>query len=193
MVRILRFADDAFIDAAIGLVAEGGPSAATIAAIARRVGAPVGSVYHRFESRAAILATAWSLIHGDFVARLAPLLEAGLGLEAALAIATWAREDLRRARFLLLNETGVLLEDAPPPALLAEIGAQEAALDRAFMAGLGAFGDVQDPSHLASGRFIIFDGPIALLKPHLLAGATPPGWVDGLITALHRATAEEGR
>jgi len=193
MVRLLRFVDEAFVDAAIGLVAEGGPGAATIVAIARRVGAPVGSVYHRFESRADLLAAAWSRIHGGFVARLVPPLEAGRALEAALALADWAREDLRRARFLLLNETGVLLEDAPSAALLAEIGAQEEALDHAFLAGLARSGDVQEPSHLARGRFIVFDGPIALLKPHLLAGATPPGWVDELIAALHFKPAGDGR
>jgi AcrR family transcriptional regulator len=186
MVRSLRFADEAFIEAAIALVAEGGPAVATIAAIGRRVGAPIGSIYHRFESRAAVLATAWSRIHGGFVTRLAPLLEAGRSQDAALAIAAWAREDLQRARFLLLNETGVLLEDAPPTALLQEIAGQEEVLDRAFLAGLARAGDPPDPCHAARTRFVIFDGPIALLKPHLLAGAVPPDWVDGLIAALHR-------
>ena len=185
MVRSIRFSDDAFIDAAIGLVAEGGPAVATIAAIARRVGAPIGSIYHRFESRAAVLATAWSRIHGDFAARLLPLLEAGQDAEAALAIADWAREDLRRAQFLLLNESGVLLEDAPPERLLREIAMQEEALDRAFLAGLARSGDPADPRHAARARFVIFDGPIALLKPHLLAGVMPPAWVDRLISALH--------
>jgi AcrR family transcriptional regulator len=186
MVRSIRFADDAFIDAAIALVAEGGPAVATIGAIARRVGAPIGSIYHRFESRAAVLATAWSRIHGDFAARLAPFLESGQGAQAALAIAAWAREDLRRARFLLLNETGVLLDDAPPASLLREIAAQEEVLDRAFQAGLARSGDPHDPRHVARVRFLIFDGPIALLKPHLLAGAAPPDWVDSLIADLHR-------
>jgi AcrR family transcriptional regulator len=187
MVRLLRFADEAFIDAATALVAEGGPGAATCAAIARRVGAPIGSLYHRFDSRAAILALAWSRIHGGFVERLAPLLEGGEARAAALAIAAWAREDLGRARFLLLNEAGALFEDGPPPALMQEIAAQEAALDRAFLAGAALTGDVDDAGHVAWLRFAVFDGPIALLRPHLLAGAVPPDWVDALIRALHRA------
>jgi AcrR family transcriptional regulator len=187
MVRNVRFADEAFIEAAIALVAEGGPAVATIGAIGRRVGAPIGSIYHRFDSRAAVLATAWSRIHGGFVERLAPLLRAGRSEAAALAIAAWAREDVQRARFLLLNETGVLLDDPPPAALLQEIAGQEEVLDAAFQAGLALSGDAAHPRHVARGRFIIFDGPIALLKPHLLAGNAPPDWVDGLIAALHRA------
>lgn len=193
MVRILRFADEAFIDAATALVAEGGPGAATCAAIARRVGAPIGSLYHRFESRAAVLALAWSRVHGDFVDRLAPLLEAGRARMAALAIADWAREDLRRARFLLLNEAGALFEDGPPPALMQEIAAQEARLDRAFLDGVARTGDAEDPGHVAWLRFAIFDGPIALLRPHLLAGAAPPDWVDALIRELHRLPEGDGR
>jgi AcrR family transcriptional regulator len=186
MVRNVRFTDEAFIEAAIALVAEGGPAVATIGAIGRRVGAPIGSIYHRFESRAAVLATAWSRIHGDFVDRLAPLLRAGRGEAAALAIAAWAREDVQRARFLLLNETGVLLDDPPPVGMLQVIAGQEETLDGAFQAALARAGDASDPRHIARGRFLIFDGPIALLKPHLLAGTAPPHWVDGLIAALHR-------
>ena len=185
MVRNVRFTDEAFIEAAIALVAEGGPAVATIGAIGRRVGAPIGSIYHRFESRAAVLATAWSRIHGDFVGRLAPLLRAGRSEATALAIAAWAREDVQRARFLLLNETGVLLDDPPPAALLQEIAGQEEVLDAAFQAALALSGDPADSRHVARGRFTVFDGPIALLKPHLLVGMAPPDWVDELIRGLH--------
>ena len=55
MARPAQFTSEAFVDAAIALVAEGGAGAATLQAIARRVGGPTGSIYHRFESRAAIL------------------------------------------------------------------------------------------------------------------------------------------
>lgn len=56
MARIAKFSDQQLIDAARELCLEGGPSAATIGAIAGRIGAPVGSVYHRFRSRELILA-----------------------------------------------------------------------------------------------------------------------------------------
>jgi AcrR family transcriptional regulator len=181
MVRILRFTDDAFVEAAIFLVAEGGPSAATIAAIARRVGAPNGSVYHRFASRAAVLATAWAAIHRGFVSGVAPALRAGRGLDAALAIIAWARRDLRHARFLLLNEADSLFDDAPPESLGIEIRRQEDAL--------AAVGDPADPELVARCRFLVFDGPIALLRPHLLAGEGIPLWVDRVVTELYDGVA----
>src|SRR5882724_13305685 len=98
MVRLAVFSADAIVDAAISLLAEGGPAAASLAAIARKVGAPTGSIYHRFESRAAILATAWLECHESFAAAIAPPLRAGQGLEAALSVVAWARGDRRRAR-----------------------------------------------------------------------------------------------
>ena len=42
MVRTPRFAAEDFVEAAIGLVAEGGPSAATMASIARAVAIATG-------------------------------------------------------------------------------------------------------------------------------------------------------
>ncbi|HVJ51993.1 MAG TPA: TetR family transcriptional regulator [Aliidongia sp.] len=187
MVRLTRFADEAFIEAAIALAAEGGGAAATIAAIARRVGAPNGSIYHRFESRAALLGTAWNRAHGDFVAALAPSLRRGDGRAAAQALLDWARLDLRRARFLLLNDAASLLEAAPPEPIRADMQRQEDELDEAFRTLLRCEGDPEDAELAARWRFLVFDGPIALVRPHLLSGSGLPGWLDGMIAALHRA------
>lgn len=182
MVRTAQFDTGAFVDAAISLVAEGGPSAATMAAIARKVGAPTGSIYHRFASRAAVLAAAWAAVHGAFVAQVDEPLRAGQGLDAALAVLTWARRDAVRARFLLLNEADALFEDGPPPAQAAEeIRRQEAALDAAFQACVGQGGAEAQ----ARARFQIFDGPFALIRPHLLAGTPIPDFVEQMVIEIH--------
>ena len=189
MVRLARFTADVFVEATLALVAEGGPSAASMAAIARKVGAPTGSIYHRFESRSAILATAWLDCHERFAQRLAPALRAGQGLDAALSIVAWARADRRRARYLLLNEIEALLEDPVPEPLQARVQQQQAGLDDAFDAYLAlrparAGGDAREAT--ARAKFLIFDGPIALLRPHLLADASPPSFLDEMITDMHR-------
>jgi AcrR family transcriptional regulator len=187
MVRTSQFDTGAFVDAAISLVAEGGPSAATMAAIARKVGAPTGSIYHRFASRAAVLAAAWAAVHGAFVAQVSEPLGAGQGLDAALAVLDWARRDAVRARFLLLNEADALFEDGPPPAQAAEeIRRQEAALDAAFQACVGQACVGQGGAEAqARARFQIFDGPIALIRPHLLAGTPIPDFVEQMVIEIH--------
>ena len=191
MVRLARFSADSFLTAAVALVAEGGPSAATMAAIARRAGAPTGSVYHRFESRAALLAAAWARIHAGFAAAVLPHLRAGDGLAAALAIPAWCRRDPQGARVLLLNEAGALFEDAPlPDAARAEIARQEEEMDAAFRDFMArATGGLASEEAAARARFLVFDGPIALLRPHLLAGAAVPDHVDAMIADIHRAVA----
>jgi len=189
MVRLARFSADVFVEATLALVAEGGPSAASMAAIARKVGAPTGSIYHRFESRCAILATAWLECHESFAEALSPALRAGQGLEAALSVTAWARRHRRRARFLLLNEIEALLEDPVPEPLHGRVQQQQAALDEAFDDYL-ALQRTKDraapPEAMARAKFLIFDGPIALLRPHLLADSSPPSFLDEMITDMHR-------
>jgi AcrR family transcriptional regulator len=58
VARIL-FSTDALLDAAREVVLQRGPRAATITAIAAEAGAPVGSIYHRFDSVDEMLAQAW--------------------------------------------------------------------------------------------------------------------------------------
>ena len=188
MVRTARFSAEHFIDAAIALVAEGGPGAATLQAIARRVGAPTGSIYHRFASRSAILATAWNDSYGSLTRLLAPLLRAGRPREAALALLPWAGEDRQRARFLLLHEPVSLFEDAPPPEpLRQEMERLEEEMDAAFRAciaqaaGSGAIRE----EDLARAKFLIFDAPIAILRPHLLTDSPIPAFAGQMIAELH--------
>jgi len=188
MVRLARFSADVFVEATLALVAEGGPSAASMAAIARKVGAPTGSIYHRFESRSAILATAWLECHESFAAAIAAPLRAGQGLEAALSVVAWARGDRRRARFLLLNEIEALFEDPVPEPLHRRVQQQQASLDAAFESylALQAVNGAEPPEAMARAKFLIFDGPIALLRPHLLADISPPSFLDEMITDMHR-------
>jgi len=192
MARQALFTSQAFVDAAIELVAEGGSAAATLQAIGRKVGGPTGSIYHRFQSRAEIMATAWISIHGQFGRRLKAALEQGGALAAALAIPDWARKDALRARFLLLNDPGSLIGGSPPEALRGAIEREEQELEAAFqdyvqsVAGAEEAGDLETQTR---ARFLIFDAPIALTSPHLAAGEPVPAFVDLMIRELHAGVA----
>ena len=187
MVRTARFTDDDFVSATVALVADGGPVAATMQAIARRVGAPTGSIYHRFASRVALLATSWNVAFASFVDTLEPHLNKGHPLEAALAILPWCEADERRARFLLLHEPTALFEDTPPPSPQRErLEELEDALDSAFRAcvALCGAGDVND-EEIHRVKFLIFDAPVAMLRPHLTAGKALPPYLEQMIVDLH--------
>src|SRR5512136_384862 len=53
------FSDSAILQATRVLAAREGPADVTMQEVAVRLGAPIGSLYHRFPSRSALLARAW--------------------------------------------------------------------------------------------------------------------------------------
>src|SRR5438067_4092316 len=97
-----RFDRADFLDAALALIAEGGPPAATVAAIAERLGAPTGSFYHRFASRDVLFGELWLRTVRDFQRGIGEALDAGEGLRAALHTPAWVRAHPGEARLLLL-------------------------------------------------------------------------------------------
>ena len=188
MVRTAQFTDSDFTRAAIELIADGGPSAATLAAIARKAGAPTGSIYHRFESRAAILAAAWLEVHGELRNAAGDALRRGALHAAARAIVDWGRDQPTRARFLLLNDVPALL-DGLAPATRDAVEAAQAALDGDFAAGLKALArrGHGGTAAQARARFLVFDGLVALIQPYLLARERIPRHVDDTLADLFAA------
>src|ERR1700730_15001362 len=95
---------DVILDAARALVLDGGPRAASVAAIAKSSGAPPGTLYHRFGNRDGILMAAWLRALDRFQARAMPA-EGDTPGRTAVAMAVsavgFARELPEDARLLL--------------------------------------------------------------------------------------------
>src|SRR5262249_40910148 len=119
-----KFADQDFLDAALVLAAEGGPPAATVGAIAERLGAPVGSFFHRSPSRAGLLGELWLRTVLDFQQGITAALDAGDGLRAALHTPAWVRSHLDEARLLLLYHRDDFLQGGWPDDLHDGVAAQ---------------------------------------------------------------------
>lgn len=101
MGRRAYFKHDDFIKAAIRLIAELGPAALTISALSEQIKAPIGSVYHRFPSRNAILAELWLTIVESYQKEFLKILATD-GLQAALYGLQWVRKHPDEGRILLL-------------------------------------------------------------------------------------------
>ena len=101
MGRRAYFKHGDFIEAAIELIAEQGLGALTISALSKRVKSPVGSVYHRFLSRDALLAELWLTIVESFQKEFLKKLKRD-GLQAALYGLQWVKEHPNEGRVLLL-------------------------------------------------------------------------------------------
>lgn len=192
MGRKAHFKHDEFIDAAMRMVAEKGPSALTVSALAISMKAPIGSVYHRFSSRDVLLALLWLRIVESFQRGFLEALGHD-GLSAALYTVEWVREHPDEARVLLLHRREDLVS-GPWPEHLKEDAAR---LSQEMDAGIRSFarkqfGSLSDEA-LRRAVFALTDVPLAALRLHVERGDQPPGLVDQLVRETYLAVMRIGR
>ncbi len=192
MVRTV-FTHADFLDAALALVAERGPSAVTVGAITGRLKAPTGSFYHRFASRDALLAELWFKTVLRFQEGIEAALELGDGLRAALHTPAWVRAHLDEGRLLLLYHRDDFVQGTWPEALLQGLADQrrrgEARIERFARATFGCAG----PDEIRCIQFALAEAPVAAVRPHLQRREPPPAVVDRLISDTYRAVIEGHR
>jgi AcrR family transcriptional regulator len=184
MGRPAKFNTEQILDATAQLVAEGGPGLATVAGIAERLGAPTGSIYHRFNSRDLLLARLWirtaRRAQEGGVAALSQADVEKAALDGALHIPRWARSNLDDACVLLLYRREQLAEQWP-----AELGEELATLNDPIKVAIRRFvrrrfGSVTK-ANLEVTSFALLDVPYAAVRRYLIQGSPPPPSVDDLI------------
>lgn len=193
MARPAKFSEEQILDAALDLIAQAGPPAATIAAIAERIGAPVGSLYHRFPSRDVLLARLWlrsiDRFQQHFLAALAPPEGGDLdeaAINAALQVLAWARGNMAEAQVLLLHRREDVAARWPD-----DLGAQLRSLNGRVEAAVRAhalrrYGS-DDDEHLQRLTFALVDLPYAACRRYLGSGVPPPAALDGLVADAARS------
>jgi AcrR family transcriptional regulator len=179
-----KFDSQQILDATALLIAEGGPEQATVASIAKRLGAPSGSIYHRFESRDLLLARLWirtvNRAQQGFLAALAIEDIEQAARQAALHIPRWSRQYRAEASVLLLYRREDLAGRWPD-----ELGDELVALNQNLQDAVRRFtrrrfGRVT-PSLLQTVAFALIDVPYGACRRYLLAGRAPPAVVDDLV------------
>jgi AcrR family transcriptional regulator len=117
MGRPARFTDHDLIAAASRVTARIGPAQTTLALIAKEAKAPVGSVYHRYPSKGALLAEAWIESAAAFGLRFRAVLAQAKTLEqalqAALVTPRFARENHPGGVILFAHRRDDFLDGAP--------------------------------------------------------------------------------
>src|SRR2546421_13079646 len=127
-----KFNDGDFLDAALAVAAEQGPTAVTVGSIAARLKPPIGSFYHRFASRDVLLGELWLRTVLDFQHGITAALDAGDGLGAALHTPAWVRLHLAEARLLLLYHRDDFVQGGWPPSLRDGVAAQTERMEAGF-------------------------------------------------------------
>ena len=180
---------DVILDAARALVLDGGPRAASVAAIARASGAPAGTLYHRFGNRDGILTAAWLRALERFQTR-ALAADGDTPADAAVAMAVaavcFARDLPDDARLLLTIRPGDLLDDEPDAAFQQTLAAMNAPLtQRVAVLARQLYGNNRPRSVDAVARAVA-DLPYAVVRRH--ARDDPmPAWLEKDVAASARA------
>lgn len=177
--------------AALRLVADRGPAAVTVAALAKETGAPTGSIYHRFRSREQLLAELWMDVVESFQARfVASLADAG-DVDGAVRVAqfmvTWTRDHPLEARLLMLHRRQDFVSEAWPAELAMRAAALEPQIGSALRSfAQRAFGRV-DADVMGRLRYALLDAPFGAIRPYLQGQKRLPAVVDDLVTTTARA------
>lgn len=180
---------DVILDAARALVLEGGPRAASVAAIAKSSGAPAGTLYHRFGNRDGILAAAWLRALERFQSRAMAAdsdTPADTAVAMAVAAISFARELPEDARLLLTIRPTDLLDEEPDAKFQETVVAMNAPLtERVGVLARKLYGRRDSRSVDAVARAIV-DLPYAVVRRH--ARDEPmPSWLEADVAASVRA------
>jgi AcrR family transcriptional regulator len=162
-----------------------GPQKLTVAAVARRTGVPVGSIYHRYASRDEILAAVWLDLVEEFQARFLAALEADdaveAGLDAVRDVVAWVRRHPREARLLLLHRREDFAAERWPASYRRRaegLATRAAASMSRYTARLTGRSGAAALRHV---RFALVDLPTATLKRDIEAGERPTPSTERLL------------
>lgn len=185
MARPARFSTGQLIDTAVALAARGGPSALTMAAVARAAGAPSGSLYHRFPGRPNLLAAVWLHALEGFQEGCVRTLRTGpphtAAVETARHVVAWSRRNPDPARLLLHRPADFGLADWPEAdrARLRAGNALVADLLTSVAAGLRESGEPAERA-LERVRLAVVDLPLSLVRRHLTGETGLPDGAEEL-------------
>ncbi|MFD7498064.1 TetR/AcrR family transcriptional regulator [Streptomyces sp. NPDC059832] len=184
MARPPRFDTGQILDAAVLLAASGGPADVTMTAVAQAVGAPSGSVYHRFPGRAALLAEVWlrsvERFQDGYFAALGSDPDPRLAARAAARhVVSWSRAHPQEASLLLYGPEEFGRADwSEEHKERADLGNQRVFGSLATLAeALGAAGP-QDRDRVT---LALIDLPLSVIRQHLRAGRPLPPYAEDLV------------
>ncbi len=175
MSRPQKFSTEQVLDHSLRLCNREGIQSLTISAIARSVGAPSGSIYHRFASRDVLVASLWlrtiDRFQTGFLAALQNPDPMAAAFEAARHTLTWSREYFDDAQLLLVHRREDLLADSWPEEIREESAIQDNKGREAMTSlcrSLGALGPDSERVH-----FAVVTIPMGAVRPALNRGKRP--------------------
>ncbi|MFD4432776.1 TetR/AcrR family transcriptional regulator [Nocardia sp. NPDC058497] len=183
MARPAKFGNEELLDAARDAVLAHG-STASVAQAAAMIGAPTGSVYHRFPSRDHLMIALWlrsirRFHEGYLAAAHQPDVRAALRA-CAVHIPRYCRAHPADARAMMLFRHAELVQAAP-----ADLRAEVATVNDQVWATLDRLAEQRygrrDARLVTLVRAAVVQAPYGLVRPHI--GAAVPDVLDEIVVA----------
>jgi AcrR family transcriptional regulator len=172
------------------LVRRSGPAALSVSAVAQSLGAPSGSIYHRFESRDVLAASLWlrtvERFQSDYFAALTTSDDPReddpreVTRESAAFVLGWCRDHLDDARLLLLHRSSDLLVGPWPATLRHRNRRQRHALER-FVTDISDRLGAVTKTDRRRVLFALFDIPYGAARGPLGRGRAPEPELDEIV------------
>jgi AcrR family transcriptional regulator len=192
--RRSKFDADQILDAALAAVAQYGRGA-TIAQVSEQIDVPLGSIYHRFDSRDELFGALWlreiHRLHADLFAIMDTHPDPADALrECAVGVCRYVREQPARSLAMTLFSQVRLVQDGPPSLRAEAAVVNDAIFSRLAELGAAAFphatsgpvGPAPDAPSLTGYVFTaVCQVPIGLTRPFV--GGPVPLWFDDLVRA----------
>ena len=175
MARPVMYDTDELLDAAVRLAAESGPAALSMRAVAAAVGAPSGSMYHRFAGRPALMAEVWLRAVDAFQTGYVDALNTADPLTAAVAaarhIVEWSRANPAYTAILSYSPADFGSADWPDEAMarLEATNRRTLRAVRDLARRLGA----TNKADVDRVTVVVLDLPYGLVRRHLRSGRIP--------------------
>ncbi len=183
MPRPAKHDESSILKATAAIVASRGPNAATITAIGHAIGAPSGSIYHRFQTRDELLGRLWLNKAAFFQDRWKAALNKPdpkeAGLAAALSLPRTVREDF-------LSESWPAEMQAEAERLKEQVDDSLAQITRRL------FGRNSGSARLVA-TFAVLDLPLSAVRRFVATGQMPPAALDDLITNAYQGVISQHR
>ncbi|HET6731089.1 TetR/AcrR family transcriptional regulator [Mycobacterium sp.] len=176
MPRPARYSVHELLDAAAALLAADGPAAVTMSAVARATGAPSGSMYHRFPTRAVLCGELWMRTEERFQAGFASALSSSDDPQArcvagARYTVQWCRDHPVEAQVLLAGPDSLCLADWPE-----DLATRRRRLHRKLRRLLAEL-----PADTDRVNAALIDIPYAVVRRQLLTRRTIPESADAIV------------
>lgn len=171
MPRQVKHSVDAMLDAARDLIFQSGAAGITAVAVAETIGAPSGSIYHRFPRRDDLVASAWLRAQERFAASFGAAAAAAgnePGVTAAVSVLTWTQQNPADAAVLLRHSLAELLRGDVSPSVAERARAGRSCVTEVLRA-VAAHHEVS----LRDAALAVVDVPYSVVRRSLDAGRQP--------------------